>query len=137
MDFLCFMPREILDLIRNYIPLQRILLLSKTYYLKFHSRMRSLILPTKFERYIRATAKRDHSFVFDLILRENYERWLQIKNYIYNYKSYSNYIHFMKAFCIENDSFECYEAINLFLTELGLGKNLHKKNVSRSIIYYR
>ncbi len=133
MDFLL---REIVDLIKQYIPLQYTLLLSKTYYLNFHSRIRSLILPTNFESYIRATANRDHSFVFDKILRENYERWLQMKNYMYKNKTYSNYVYFMKAFCLENDSFKCYEAINCLFIELGLGKNLHKKNISRSIIYH-
>jgi hypothetical protein len=129
-------PREILDLIKQYMPLQILLLLSKTYYLNFHSRIRSVILPCNTEKYIRTTLNRDHSFVFDKILRENYQRWLQMKNYMYKNKTYSNYIYFIKAFCMENDSDKCYEAINCFMLELGLGKNLHKKNISRSIIYH-
>ena len=136
-DQLKLMPREILDLIKQYIPIQTILFLSKTYYLNFHSRIRSLILPNNFERYIRATINRDHDFVFGIVLRENCERWLQIKDYIYRDHMYSNYLYFIKHFCLDCDSFKCYEVINSFLKELGLGKNLHKKNISRGIIHYR
>jgi hypothetical protein len=136
MEILALMPREIVDLIKQYIPLQCLLLLSKTYYLNFHSRIRSLILPGNFEKYIRATVNRDHSFVFDRILRENFERWSLMKSYMHKNKTYSNYVYFIKAFCMENDSDKCYQIINSFLKELGLGKNLHKKNISRSIKYH-
>jgi hypothetical protein len=136
MDILHLMPREIVDLIKQFIPLRYRLLLSKTYYLKYHSIVRSLILPSNFERYIRTTIDRDHEFVFGIVLRENYERWLQMKDYMHRDYMYSNYLYFVKSFCLDCDSFKCYEVINSFLKELGLGKNLHKKNISRSIIYH-
>ena len=130
------MTREILDLIKDYIPLHYQLLLNKSLYLKHHFVLRRLILPSNYEKYVRETVCRDHSFVFENVLRENSERWLQMKDYFYRGRIFSNYIYFLRAFCTENDSLNCYKTINSILTELGLGKNLHKKNISRSIIYY-
>ena len=130
------LPEEIVDMIKHYIPVQCLLLLSKTHYVTVHSLLRRFIKPINIEKYIRSTVKRDHCFVFKKILRENYERWFNIKEYRYKNQLFSNYIYFIKAFCIENESINCYEVLNLFLEELGLGKNLHKKNISRNIIYY-
>jgi hypothetical protein len=47
--------------------------------------------------------------------------------------SFSNYLYFIINYCIENESENCQKIINIFLKELGLDKNLHKKNVVRYI----
>jgi len=127
------LPEEIVIIIEDYIPVQCALLISKTHYMNYHKFFRSIINPVNIEKYIRSTVKRDHCFVFKNMLRENYERWFNMKNYSYKNKNYLNYVYFIKAFCIENDSMNVYKAINIFLKEIGLGKNLHKKNISRNI----
>jgi hypothetical protein len=98
------LPESIVDIIEHYIPIPIMIMTSKTFYLKYHSQMRRLVLPCNREKYIRSTINRDHEFVFKLILRENYERWFLMKNYIHKNHMYSNHINFVKSFCFDNDS---------------------------------
>jgi hypothetical protein len=83
--------------------------------------------------YIRDTIRRDNNFVFEMIVRENYLKWFEIKNYTYNNYEFKNYVYFVINYCIENESNKCRNFITEFLQELGLYKNQHKKNFVKYI----
>jgi hypothetical protein len=68
-----------------------------------------------------------------MIVRENYLKWFEIKNYTYNNYEFKNYVYFVINYCIENESNKCRNFIIDFLQKLGLYKNQHKKNFVKYI----
>ena len=128
-----FLPDEILIQIKEFIPLKKLVFLNKEYYLMYHCLIRQMILKNNYENYIRDTVRRDHSFVFKQIVKDNWKRWLSIRDYRYKNSVYSNYVYFLKDYCLINDSTNCRNSLNEFLKEQGIGKNQHKKNIVRNI----
>lgn len=131
MEKITTLPSEILQTIKEYIPIQTIVFLNKTNYILYHQNIKKSIL--NYENYIRDTIRRDNSFVFKFIVSENFQKWLEIKEYIYKNFSFKNYIFFVSWYCVENDSINCRKIIIDFLKLNGLSKNLHKKNIIKSI----
>jgi hypothetical protein len=125
------LPDELRDYIRNYLPDVKFVFTNRMNYRLFHRFLTPYI--KRFENYIRDTIRRDNEFVFDRIIRENYSKWQDIKNYRYKNMIFKNYLYFVIHYSIENDSSNCRKVITAFTTELGLCKNLHKKNVVRYI----
>jgi hypothetical protein len=125
------LPFELIDLIKEYIPKQKLAFTNKSNYLLYHKLIKSTI--KNYENYIRDMIRRDNEFVFKLILRENYNKWCEIKQYKYKNMVFKNYFYFTISYCIENDSNNCRNIITQFFKEEGLGKNLHKKNVVKYI----
>jgi hypothetical protein len=125
------LPFELIDLIKEYIPKQKLAFTNKSNYLLYHKLIKSTI--KNYENYIRDMLRRDNEFVFKLILRENYNKWCEIKQYKYKNMVFKNYLYFTISYCIENDSNNCRNVITKFFKEEGLGKNLHKKNVVKYI----
>ena len=125
------LPEELIDKIKEYIPKKYLVFLNKTNYILYHSLIKPYI--KNYENYIRDTIRRDNSFVFERIINENYTRWFQIKNYRYKNIITSNYAYFVINYCIENDSNSCRKITEDFFKELGLCKNLHKKNIIKYI----
>jgi hypothetical protein len=77
--------------------------------------------------------RQDNDFVFKQLLKENYQRWLNMKKCYYKNCIYSNYITFLESYAIDNESTKCRKLIIDLFQELGLSKNQHKKNVSKYI----
>ncbi len=77
--------------------------------------------------------RQDNDFVFKQLLVENYKRWSNMKKYYYKESIYSNYVHFLDSYAIDNDSTKCRKIIQELFKELGLSKNQHKKNTIRYI----
>lgn len=127
------LPDVLIQIIQDYIPRKRLVFLNKEYYIFYHPFIKNMILKKEYENYIRDTVRRDHYFVFEQITRENFKRWLSIRNYRYKNSIYSSYIYFLKDFCLVNDSTNCRNFLNTFLKEQGIGKNQHKKNVVKNI----
>ena len=125
------LPREIIDIIKEYMDIRLLIFTNKTNYLLYHYTIKHYIF--NYEYYTRNIIKRDFQFVFEQIVRENYNKWLEIKNYIYTNMLFKNYIYFVLHFCVENDSKKCFTFITRFLKEHGLCKNQHKKNVVKYI----
>jgi hypothetical protein len=125
------LPYEIINLIKEYIPNKNIVFVNKNFYLSYHNLIKISII--NFENYIRDMIRRDNEFIFNMILRENYNKWCEIKQYRYKNIIFLNYIYFIIYYCIEYDSNNCSSVINIFFKEHGLGKNLHKKNVVKYI----
>jgi len=127
------LPDVLIDYIKEYIPFKQMVFSSKEYYLLYHAFIKNMILKNNYENYIRDTIRRDHYFVFEQMTKENWKRWLSIRDYRYKNSIYSNYIYFLKDFCLINDSTNCRNVLNSFLKEQGIGKNQHKKNIVKNI----
>ena len=125
------LPTDIVNIIEEYVPKKEFVFTNKTNYQLYHH----LIRPTikTFETYIRDIIRRDNNFVFEMIVRENYLKWFEIKNYTYKNYTFKNYVYFVINYCIENESNKCRIFIIDFLQELGLYKNQHKKNFVKYI----
>lgn len=127
------LPDVLIDCIKEYIPLKEMVFISKEYYLLYHPFIKKMIIKNNYENYIRDTIRRDHHFVFQQMTKENWKRWLSIRDYRYKNSIYSNYVYFLKDFCLINDSTNCRNFLNSFLKEQGIGKNQHKKNIVKNI----
>lgn len=125
------LPLEIINIIKDFIPKVVFVFTNRENYSLYHSLLTPCI--ANYENYIRDTIRRDNEFVFNMIIRENYKQWYEIKKYRYKNMVFNNYLYFIIHYCIENDSNNCSNVIHDFLQEHGLGKNLHKKNVVKYI----
>ena len=125
------LPYEIIDIIKEYIPKQKLAFTNKSNYLIYHNSLKRNI--KNYDNYIRDMIRRDNEFVFKLIVSENYKKWYEIKQYRYKNMVFTNYLYFAINYCIEHDSNNCRNSIDNFLKQQGLGKNLHKKNVIKYI----
>jgi hypothetical protein len=139
MSILCLtktetLPDEIKNIIYAFIPLEIIILCEKKKYEENHHIVKKIINQKNYyENYIRDMIRKDCDFIFSFLLEENYRKWFDMKKYAYKNTIYANYLHFLKDYCIENDASNCRNVLNEFLHEMGLSKNLHKKNTARNI----
>jgi len=127
----CSLPKEILNIILDYVPICSLVWVNKTYYLKYHSTIKQNI--PQFENYIRDIIRRDNSFVFNEILKENYKKWINMKKYVYKNLLFSNYLYFLLDYCIQNESSKIRTLIMCKMENCGLCKNLFKKNIVKHI----
>jgi hypothetical protein len=125
------LPSEIINLVKEYIPKTTLVFLNKTNYILYHFLLKKNI--KNYENYVRDIIRKDNYFVFENIIKDNYEKWLQNKNCIYKNMIFKNYIYFILYFCIENESSKCRYFIIHFFKKLGMCKNLHKKNIVKYI----
>jgi hypothetical protein len=127
------LPNEIEDIIYSYIPITKTILLSKKNYLESHKLLRNTIDKLDIENYIRTMIRQDNDFVFEQLLIENYNKWLNMKNYYYKDCDYANYLMFLKSYAIDNESTKCLDLLLELFEELGLCKNQHKKKAFKYI----
>ena len=125
------LPNELINLIKDFLPKKELIFTNKANYSLYHNLLKQSM--KNYEKYIRNIIRRDNEFVFNLILRENYNKWCEIKQYPYKNIIFLNYVYFIINYCIEHDSNNCRVVVNNFFKEHGLGKNPHKKNVIRYI----
>jgi hypothetical protein len=126
-----YLPEEIINIIKEYIPKTTWVFLTKTHYLLYHKLIKNHI--NCYESYIRSIIKNDNDFVFERIFQENYKIWLNKYNYRYQNIIFKNYLFFIIDYCVVNGSSRCKLIIDNFLKEHGLLKNLHKKNIIKYI----
>ena len=126
------LPHDIVNYeIKQFIPKKTFVFTNKENYILYHQLIKQNI--KNYENYIRDTIRRDNFFVFERIVRENYNKWTEIKKYMYKNIIFKNYAYFVINYCIENESNNCRKIMNSFFQELGLGKNQHKKNFVKYI----
>jgi hypothetical protein len=129
------LPLDVELIIQEFIPLQVLCTLNKKFFIKYHGLVKQWIPKDQYENYIRDMVRRDNDFVFSLLIKEHYKKWLQIKKYKYKNSNYGNYMCFVDSFCIENESTKCRNLLKDFLNKSGLSKNQHKKNTITNIIW--
>jgi hypothetical protein len=125
------LPDDLILIINSFIPKQFIVFTNRDNYLLYHSLIRPYI--TNYENYIRDMIRRDNGFVIERLINENYTRWIKTKTYRYKTLIFKNYLYFIMYYCIENESNICRKVINNFCNQLGLCKNLYKKNLVQYI----
>lgn len=125
------LPDDIIRVIQEYIPLRVLQFTNKLFYAANHLNKRNIIC--NYESYVREVVKRDHSFIFFQIIRENLQKWNNIKKYIYKNIIYASYIYFILNYCIEQNSHKCRIVLNDYLKQHGLCQNQHKKNITKHI----
>jgi len=125
------LPDVIVDLIKEYIPLCKLVFVNSTYYKLYHHTIKKQI--PFFDNYIRDTIRRDNDYVFEQIIRENYDIWLKKKQFVYKNMIFNNYIYFVRYYCIENNSEKCRLVIKEYLSKGDLCINQHKKNIVKYI----
>lgn len=122
------LPDCLITIIYEYIPEYITVFLTKKKYLLNHTRINQYIPIEQKENYIRTLIRQDNSFVFNLVLKENFYHWIHIKKYYYKNCIYANYLYFLRAYCIDNESYNCLSNIDNISEQVGLSKNQHKKN---------
>ena len=127
------LPVVIIDIISKYVPNIVYMWLNREYYYKYHHLLSTYMNQKVREQYIRQIVRKDDYFVFNQLLLENYSWWLKMTKYLHKDGIYANYLMFLNYYCLEYDSLKCKELITNLLTELGLSKNQHKKNIIRNI----
>ncbi len=125
------LPNDIIILIKEFIPHQKLVFVNLNYYNLYHITIRNFI--PLYENYIRDMIRRDNEFVFEKILNENFDKWIMNRQYIYKNMVFNNYIYFIMYFCIENDSEKCRLILYNYLKKRDLWKNIHKKNITKYI----
>jgi hypothetical protein len=125
------LPSDIINFIKEFIPLNKLAFVNKTYYNLYHYSIKKTI--PLYENYIRDIISRDNEFVFEQIVQDNIDLWVKNKTFMYKNMIFNNYIYFIMHFCIENNSEKCREILLLFLLKRDLCRNLHKKNVIKYI----
>jgi hypothetical protein len=122
---------EIINIIQCFIPRESLIFTNRENYFLYHHFLKKYI--KKYENYIRDTIRRDNYFVFGIIVKENFEKWITINQYMYKNMIFKNYLYFTMHYCIENESSNCRTIIMDYLKERGLDKNLYKKNLIKYI----
>jgi hypothetical protein len=128
-----YLPEDVVDyVIKEFIPDEYFVFTNKEYYMRCHHLLKHCI--PRYEQYIQTTVRMDNHFVFGMLLKENIDKWIKTKDYVYKTRIYKNYVYYLIEYCNEHCSPECRNAIVNLLSKLGLCQNQHKKNVSRSIV---
>jgi hypothetical protein len=125
------LPEDIITVIKEFVPKKYFVFTNMENYHLYHSFIRKDVC--KYENYIRDMIRHDNHFVFDKIMNENYKKWFELKNYRYKNMIFKCYAYFVIHYCIENDSNKCRNRLDIFFKELGLCKNLHKKNIIKYV----
>jgi len=125
------LPFELINLIKEYVPKKEFIYTNRENFKLYHNLV--LIKPNQFFNYVKTIIKYDYEFVFNILIRDNYQKWCEKGKIYYKNMSFGNYIYFILNFCLENESEKCLNTLLIFFKEVGLGKNLHKKNVIKYI----
>lgn len=128
------LPTELFDIIKSYVPLNIWRPLNKTLYAENYDLVYIKMKPCTSEDYIRYIVKRDFGFVFQYVVLRNLFKWYQMRDYLYEYLIYHNYIYFIKNYCVLNQSINCLNSLNEILKKIGYEKKLPKKKIIRSIL---
>ena len=125
------LPGDIINVIKENIPKKTFIFTNRENYNLYHLLLKPYI--SNIDNYIRNIVKFDYSFIFEKVIKENYKKWLEIKNYKYKNMIFPNYFYFIINYCIKNESSKCRKSILDFLKEHGLNKNLYKKKLIKYI----
>jgi hypothetical protein len=119
-------PEDIINYIKNFIPLDVLVWLNSDYYRNCHHLVYKCIPPLMCENYIRMIVRRDKAYVFKTVLQDNILRWYNMKKYMYKNMIFDNYLQFLVNYANENDSKNIKTMIEN-TSYLILGKKWHKK----------
>jgi hypothetical protein len=136
-----YFPQDIINYIFEFVDNVDKVFINKNLYKKYHYLLRYKINSFRYEKYIRFTIRQNMYLPFEHIINENYKRWIRMKKYTYKDMQFSNYIEFLKFYCNENNSQECFDMLMKFLNAknrkfiqaISIYSNVH--GYDNSIIY--
>ena len=79
------LPEDIIGVIKEFLPVQTIIWLSKTNYIHYRC---TIGVPYSFDSYIRRVIRKDYHFILQTQFNRNYKRWGE--NSPWYYKNYTN-----------------------------------------------
>lgn len=126
------LPDDIINEIFKFIPKYKLIFVNISYYNLYHYLLKTTCIPN-YESYVRDMICRDNYFVFERLVRENFNNWITNRQYRYKNMIFSNYVYFVLHYCFENNSKRCRNILIDELSKRDLCKNLHKKNVIKYI----
>tara|TARA_Y100000389_G_C17191350_1_gene379011 strand:- start:247 stop:582 length:336 start_codon:yes stop_codon:yes gene_type:complete len=100
---LSYFPKNIFELILNFLPYNVKYLLNKTYYKKYH-KFASFF---RGDGYIKFVIRNDMTFIFNELLNTNIEKWEKKKKIMYKNKKYMSFIKYINQLLIEYKSNKC------------------------------
>jgi|MDSZ01.2.fsa_nt_gb hypothetical protein len=115
----CF-PKEILNIIWEYLPNKSKVVLNKHYYEKYHYIVEECYkTPLKFYiTYIRKILRTDLNYIFHVLLKDNYTKWKKIKsNKIIKDTKSNNFLDCLNQLCIEYNASKCRNEIFSYTKE--------------------
>jgi hypothetical protein len=120
-------PEDILQYIKEYIPLDVMVWLNRDYYTSYHNTIYDSI--NICESYIRMLIRGDKHYIFKMVLQDNIMRWYNMKKYTYKHMVFENYLNFLINYADENNSKNVKMIIENTCDRI-IGKKWHKKNPS-------
>ena len=121
-----FIPKELKNIIFEYIPNHTKALITKKYYNTFFIDRQSYLKKTvwgnhlglhkkfNFDTYIRYILKKDYDYLFHLLLKQHHNRWHKLKKFNYKKKYYKTYACYITEYCIENKKLKCLRILKEF-----------------------
>ena len=108
-----YLPNDILLIIWQKISPYNKIFINKENYIIYNYLIDNAV--KRYESYIRDIIRNDCSYIFNFILKRQFNSFNQIKNYRYYNTNYSNYIYFILYYCQINNSHKCLNLLNLHL----------------------
>lgn len=129
------LPEVIIQIIHEYIPLYILVFVTKEFYMNYHPNLYKYhrIPRDTYDSYIKDMVRKDCHFIFEQLVRENYNKWTSTTKYNYKNIVYANYNYFLKHYCMQHNATNCKNILDSFFNDSGLSKNQHKKNTHKSI----
>lgn len=122
MKYMTLLPWELIAIIWNYLPATVKIRTKKEYYERYHY----LITPTirNFDVYMDYIIKSKHKYLYQIIIKENYNNWVDNRQYYHMSGMFDSYITYLLSRC---DIYKNVEFKNILLRT--------KKTVKRREIY--
>lgn len=108
------LPEDMVNTIFDFLPPMALVFTNTKNYQENHYVIKESLDIYKYDVYVKYMIRSDNYMAFNEILNENYDKWLNIKNFIYKNKTYDDYTCFIKDYCIINDSQKCYDILCMY-----------------------
>ena len=102
------LPEDIIGVIKEFLPVQTIIWLSKTNYIHYRC---TIGVPYSFDSYIRRVIRNDYHFILQTQFNRNYKRWGEHSPWYYKNYTLPSYLDYLNFLCIEHNSQKCREIV--------------------------
>lgn len=103
---------DVIGIIKNNLPEDVLVWLNKEYYIQYHSAIKKRIPENEYNEYINDIVKNDCSFVFEQILKENFDKFHKWKLYTYKNIRFHSYLTYLRYYARSNNSIKCLKVID-------------------------
>ena len=124
MAMLDWLPHELLICIWEFFPIEVKMWTNKRFYLRYHH----LVVVPRYESFIRMVIRNNYTFLFNIHIEEQYDKWLNAKRWFYDDMLFANYLDFQLHYARQNDSKEIEITI---LERRGKGYTAKKHKTTR------